>query len=403
MYKSVIDGAECLKVFRLKVLSKFSFHHNLKAYLVLEDGVVIIGCGFGARGIRIGEVVFTTSMIGCPEQITDPSYAGQILVITYPLIGNYGVPSKSPLYFESGSIQIEGLVISEETTPNHWSSVMSLHEWLVSENIPGISRVDTRFLVKHIRERGAMMGLLYVCDLNEDVDIHALYKRLLNSPSYDESIFLSKVSPTKPIVHEPGGEVKASVLLIDCGVKYGILRELLSRNLRVVRVPYNYSFDKAISEFSFDGVVISNGPGNPSLLMDVQENVLKAVEYNFPMLGICLGNQILALAMGGKTFKLKYGHRGANKPVINLQTNTCFVTTQNHGYAVDPRSLDDGGFKIWFINADDKTVEGLYHSKYPIISTQFHPEASPGPLDSRWIFDLYFKMVVEGWRRQRLC
>lgn len=408
MRKLAIDSARRLEVFSLQSLYKLFPRYNLRAYLVLEDGTVIVGCGFGAEGLRIGEVVFSTSMVGYPEQITDPSYAGQLLLITYPLIGNYGVsfklsPNLLPLHFESNGIQIEGLIISEETTPNHWSSVMSLHEWLASEDVPGIFKVDTRFLVKHIRERGTMMGLLYVCDLDEDVDVYDLYKRLSNSPSYDESMFLSKVSPNKPIVHEPRGEVEDSVLLIDCGVKYGILRELLSRNLRVIRVPYHYSFDKAVSEFSFNGVVISNGPGNPSLLIDVQETVCEALEYNFPTLGICLGCQILAIAIGGKTFKLKYGHRGVNKPVVNLETSTCFVTTQNHGYAVDSESLDDSGFKIWFINADDKTVEGLYHSKYPAISTQFHPEASPGPLDSTWIFDLYYKMVVEKWRRQKMC
>ena len=365
----------------------------MRAYLLLEDGTIFEGRGFGAEGIAFGEVVFTTAMVGYPESLTDPSYRGQILVMTYPLIGNYGVPAKEirengiPLHYESDKIQVEGFVISRLTRPSHWASEMSLDGWLRREGVPGIEGVDTRALVKRIRERGVMMGALVVGDHGEDVgDVLERVRRL----SYDGVNFVEKVTPGETIIHEPKRADK-TVVLVDCGVKYGILRELLRRNFRVVRIPYTHDPVRALEEFNADAVFLSNGPGNPALLKNLVEKARALIEYGIPTMGVCLGSQILALADGAEIYKLKYGHRGTNKPVKDLKTGKAFVTTQNHGYAVKAESLNE--FEVWMINLDDKSVEGIYHPKKPIIATQFHPEASPGSLDSTWVFDLFEKLI----------
>ncbi len=370
---------------------------GLRAVLVLEDGSVYHGCGFGAEGTAVGEVVFTTSMVGYPESLTDPSYAGQILIITHPLVGNYGVASRElslygvPLHFESDKIWVSGFIIHELTLPSHWSSVMSLDEWLRRENVPGIYRVDTRALVKKIRERGVMMGALKVYNpREEDPDIDSLYETIQRRPRYDQIRFVDIVAPKEIKVHEPE-RPELTVGILDCGVKYGIVRELLKRNCRVIRYPPNTDPSKIVNECN--GIIVSNGPGNPSILMDIIENVRKIAEYDLPMLGICLGHQLISLSFKAETFKLKYGHRGPNKTVKDLETGRCYITTQNHGYAVDARSAEKAGFKIWFINVDDKTVEGLKHVRKKIITTQFHPEAGPGPHDTSWIFDLFIKMM----------
>jgi len=375
---------------------------GLRSKLLLENGLLIEACGFGSPDVRVGELVFTTGMVGYPETLTDPSYEGQILIITHPLVGNYGVPSRDivgdqiPLHYESDRIHVEALVVSYVTRPNHWSSIMSIHEWLESENIPGLLNVDTRMLVKHIREKGVMMAVVAVYPKDENVDNEYLKELLAKSGRYDSLELVSKVSPKKPIVHVPSKGYDNTIVLVDCGVKYGILRELLARRFRVVRIPYDHNPIDYLYEYNAKGVVYSNGPGNPELLEDTIDYAREVIRCGIPTLGICLGHQILALASGAKTFKLKYGHRGQNKPCINVENNECFVTSQNHGYAVDERSLEGTGFKVWMLNIDDKTVEGLKHTGKPVITVQFHPEGSPGPLDTMWIFDK-FKSMVEKY------
>ncbi len=347
-------------------------------------------------------------MVGYLESLTDPSYAGQILIITHPLVGNYGVASRQlrladvPLHFESHKIWVSGLIIHELTfEPSHWTSVQTLDEWLRSEDVPGMYRVDTRALVKKIRERGVMMGVLKV--YNPDIEsptvesIYDLYNLLKNAPKYDNIPFVYQVAPRDKIVHEPETEPKYTIALLDCGVKLGIVRELLKRGCRVIRYPPTATVTEMLSEC--DGVLLSNGPGNPAILTDIIEKVREIVtEAKIPTLGICLGHQLSALALGAKTYKLRYGHRGPNKPVKDLETGKCYITTQNHGFAVDEKTAKNVGFKIWFINIDDKSVEGLKHEKYPLITVQFHPEASPGPHDTTWIFDLFIKLI-EKYKR----
>ncbi len=372
---------------------------GLRARLLLEDGFRLEGCGFGAEGVAVGEVVFTTNMVGYPEALTDPSFRGQMLVYTHPMVGNYGVPDPSitvhgiPAHYESDRIQVEGFIVAEETVPHHWASVKTLHEWLRESRVPGMSRVDTRALVKHLREKGVMMGVLAVYREDEEPpDWGELREVLEKSPRYDEVNYAALVSPEKPIVHEPRGiPVRARLSMLDCGVKYGILRNLLSRGFSVTRFPCDTPPERLVD--GFDGVVLSNGPGNPERLERQVEIVRGLLEYRVPILAICLGNQLLALAHGARIFKLKYGHRGPNKPVVDLETGRCYISTQNHGYAVDASSLEGTGLRVWFINADDKTVEGLKSERLPIVSTQFHPEASPGPWDTTWVFDLYARLV----------
>ncbi len=377
---------------------------GLRARLLLEDGTRVEGCGFGATGTRVGEVVFTTNMVGYPEALTDPSFRGQVLVYTHPMVGNYGVPDPSirvhgiPAHYESDRVQVEGFIVTEETVPHHWASVKTLHEWLREENVPGMSRVDTRALVKKLREQGVMMGVLSVYPEGEEPEWEELREVLEKSPRYDEQSFVDQVSPRAPITHRPEGiPVRHRVSMLDCGVKYGILRNLVSRGFEVTRFPCNTPPEKLVD--GFEGVVLSNGPGNPALLEEQVEIVKGLLEYRVPILAICLGNQLLALAHGARIFKLKYGHRGPNKPVVDVETGRCYITTQNHGYAVDIESLRGTGLRLWFINPDDKTLEGFRHERLPIVSTQFHPEASPGPWDTRWVFDLYSKVIERsaGW------
>ncbi len=366
----------------------------LTSYLVLEDGTVLPGRGFGAEKNVYGEVVFTTAMVGYPESMTDPSYRGQILVLTYPLIGNYGVPDGElgeyglPLHFESHRIQIRALVISKLMGPSHWSSKMSLDEWMKMEGVPGIEGIDTRALVKKIRERGVMMGAL----IQEEEEIEIAIEKL-KKIRYDDMSFLDEVSPRFMWIH-PARKKERRIVVLDCGIKYGILRELLKRNFEVLRIPCREDPVRAVEEFRAHGVLLSNGPGNPAILRDLIEKAVQLIEYGIPTMGICLGEQLLALADGAEIYKLKYGHRGINKPVKDVLSGRVFVTTQNHGYAIKKDSLNE--FRVWMVNMDDGTVEGIYHPRKPIIATQFHPEGSPGPWDSLWVFDKFKKLTGGG-------
>jgi carbamoyl-phosphate synthase small subunit len=361
-----------------------------KGYIYLEDGTLIEGCGFGAKGIKAGEVVFTTSMNGYPESLTDPSYRGQILVITHPLVGNYGIPK--PIVengilrnFESERIQVEGLVVAEETDPYKWNSQMSLHDWLKSEGVPGVSDVDTRMLVKKVRNKGVMMGVI-----SSGIELDDPKKYL--EKKYDEIDFTQFTSPKSPIIHQGNG--KGIIVLVDCGIKHGILYQLNSRGYTVVRVPCNFTANQ-IMDYSPQGVVFGNGPGNPKLLQGLIKTYKDIVEYKVPIMGICLGHQVTSLALGGNVRKMKYGHRAINKPVIDVTDNKCYITTHNHGYGVFKEDVPKD-MKVWFYNPDDGVVEGMIHNKLPIITTQFHPEARPGPWDVTWVFDKFKKVIESG-------
>ena len=366
-----------------------------KAVLVLEDGSHFFGHGFGAVKKVSGEIVFSTSMVGYPEALTDPSYKGQILTLTYPLVGNYGVPPYDlelgiPRYFESESIKVTGLVIHELCEkPYHWASTKTLDEWLKNENIPGIYGIDTRKLTKKLRVKGVMLGILQVYEEGEEPNLEKLLKEVDAVPAPNSRDLVGEVTVKEPVHHEVGGN--KVVALIDCGVKHGILRNFLKRGINVVRVPYNFSA-KEILEYYPTCVVISNGPGDPKKCVKTIECVRELVEEDVPVMGVCLGVQILALAMGGDTFKLKYGHRSQNQPVLNLETGRCYITTQNHGYAIDSNSLKETNLDLLFINANDKTVEGIKHKSKPTLALQWHPEACPGPYDTEFLFDEFLKI-----------
>ncbi|PLC68518.1 carbamoyl phosphate synthase small subunit [Vulcanisaeta sp. EB80] len=354
-----------------------------RRYLVLQDGSVYRGYAFGAVTNAVGEVVFTTANVGYPESLTDPSYKGQILVFTSPLIGNYGVSQDQ---WESDSIQVSGVVVFDATSPSHYTSVMSLDEWLRREGVPGVFRVDTRALTVKLREVGVMMGTI-VDDVNEGLRL------VRDAPRYDEIDFTRLVSPKDIISY--GDDDKPCIGIIDCGVKLGIVRSLLARGFRVVRYPC-HMWSEAIS--NCDGVLLSNGPGNPNLLSFLVDAVVDIIRDRKPTLGICLGHQVIALGIGARLYKMKYGHRAINKPVLDLLRNRVYITTHNHGYAVDPQSIKGTGFKVWAVQPDDKTVEGLIHEELPIITTQFHPEARPGPQDTNWVFDEFARLVMRYGR-----
>ncbi|RLF11893.1 MAG: carbamoyl-phosphate synthase small subunit, partial [Thermoprotei archaeon] len=324
---------------------------SLSAALVLEDGSIFVGRGFGSLRRVVGEVVFTTGMVGYPESITDPSYQGQILCFTYPLMGNYGVPSWDirdpwglPLHFESDKPHVLGVIIHELCEyPSHWANRKSLHEWMLEEGIPGIYGIDTRKLTKKLRVKGVMMGALEVSE--GDVDVDSLMSAVEKAPKYDYLDLVAEVTVKEPVVYENPGP---TVVVIDCGVKYGILRDLLKRGLRVVRVPRDWSADKILS-LEPKGVVVSNGPGNPELNVSTIKATRELIEVGVPVLGICLGNQMVALSLGASTFKLKFGHRGQNKPCIDLETGMCYVTSQNHGFAVKEERLEEYGLTVWWL------------------------------------------------------
>ncbi len=340
----------------------------MKCKLQLKDGSEYLGRSFGADVAATGEVVFATGMVGYPEALTDPSFRGQILVMTYPLVGNYGVPEESA--WESKEIQVAGLIVCNYIdTPSHHSSVMTLAEWFKRQNVPLFEIKDTRGLAQKIRTKGAMLGKMIVG--NKDIQYSDPNLRNLSA----------EVSTKEMLVFGRGAK---TVVVIDCGTKMNIARRIASRGLRVVVVPWNTDVTKL--DFKVDAVLISNGPGDPKKVTATIANVKKILAQKIPTLGICLGNQILTLAAGGNTYKLKFGHRSQNQPAVIEGTNEAYLTTQNHGFAV---GKVPAGFTQWFYNANDKTNEGIRHKTLPIMSVQFHPESSPGPLDTDWIFDYF--------------
>ncbi len=350
-----------------------------KAKLILQDGSVFEGYSFGFEKNTSGEVVFNTGMVGYPETMTDPSYRGQILVMTYPLVGNYGVPGAEVISglsknFESDKIQVQGLVVAEHCVEfSHYSATKSLSDWMKEEKIPGIFGIDTRELTKKIRTTGAMLGKIIVDENNIDFDDPNL--RNLSA----------EVSVREPVRYGAGDK---TVVVVDCGVKNNIIRSLLSRGVSVLRVPWDYNFlqEKA------DGILISNGPGDPKMCVETIANVRLAMNNSIPILGICLGSQILGLAAGANTYKLKYGHRGHNQPCLEVGTKRCYITSQNHGFAIDTKTLPPD-WREWFRNDNDDTNEGIMHISKPFFGVQFHPEASPGPDDSEFIFDMFISKL----------
>jgi carbamoyl-phosphate synthase small subunit len=354
---------------------------NLKSNikLVLEDGAEFNGYSFASDKSASGEVVFNTAMTGYPESITDPSYKGQILVLTYPLIGNYGVPeslSEHNLmkHFESDRLHIKGLIISDYSFEySHWNAFMSLGDWLKSHDIPAVYGIDTRHLTKTLRDKGTMLGKI-IFD-NNDIDMY--------DPALENLV--AQVSITKKEIYGSG---KHRILLIDCGVKHNIIRDLLMRDTTVIRVPWDWDF---IGE-DYEGLFITNGPGNPKQCDVTIKNLKKALDGDIPIMGICLGNQLMALASGADTYKLKYGHRSHNQPVFEAKSNRAFITSQNHGYAIDNSTLQEG-WEPYFINLNDKTNEGMRHVSKPFFSTQFHPEASGGPTDTEFLFDKFIETI----------
>jgi carbamoyl-phosphate synthase small subunit len=348
--------------------------------LVLEDGSEFSGFTFGAERSVAGELVFNTAMTGYPESLTDPSYFGQILVATYPLIGNYGVPPFGEednllQFYESDKIQVTGLVISDYSEKySHWNAHKSLHQWMVEHNVPGIYGIDTRMLTKIIREKGAMLAKIV---FSEEVQWY----------NPNEENLVEAVSISEKQIY---GNGQYRILLVDCGVKNNIIRHFLKRNTTVIRVPWDYDF----SQEEYDGLFISNGPGDPKKCGITIKHIGDAYQNNNPIFGICLGNQLMALASGADTYKLKYGHRSHNQPVLHLETNRAYITSQNHGYAVSNDSLLSD-WKPNFINLNDQTNEGFYHISKPFFSTQFHPEASSGPTDTEFLFDIFLEKVKE--------
>ncbi|MEM2250827.1 MAG: glutamine-hydrolyzing carbamoyl-phosphate synthase small subunit [Candidatus Hadarchaeales archaeon] len=362
-----------------------------KAILALEDGTVVRGLGFGACGEAIGEIVFNTAMVGYVEALTDPSYKGQILMMTYPLIGNYGY---SPEWHESDSIKAEGFVVREACkTPSHPKSIMTISEFLEREGIPGIEGVDTRALTLKIREYGTMKSALAVFEEKDEPDPQEILKKAKEQPHITERDLVPLVSRKEKTRIDVGGDLE--VVLIDCGVKQSIINSLLKRKINLTIVPFDTPADE-ILEMRPDGVFLSNGPGDPARVKETIETVKKLLG-SLPLIGICLGHQLLALACGAKTFKLKFGHRGINQPVKDLKTGRVFISSQNHGFAVDENSLDGTGLRVTQLNPNDWTVEGIEHTEIPLFSVQYHPEASPGPNDTLFFFDEVARFI-KRWK-----
>lgn len=356
-----------------------NLHPTKAAQLILENGTIFKGKIFGDDKPISGEVVFNTGMVGYPETLTDPSYKGQILTFTYPMIGNYGVPSfyeanKLKEHFESDKIQVNALIVSEYSEIfSHWNGAQSIDSWLKNNSVTGLCGIDTRALTKVLRENGTMLGRITTSNgKNEFYDPH-------------EHDLIIEVT-TKEV--KTFGRGKKKIIVLDCGCKNRIVHHLLKRNVSIKLVPYDYD----ISKEDYDALVISNGPGNPEVYAGLISTVKKAFTKNKPIFGICMGHQIIAHAAGAKTYRLKYGHRSQNQPVINDETKKCYITSQNHGYALDVKTLPKT-WKSWFTNLNDGTNEGIKHRTKPFMSVQFHPEAAPGPVETAYIFDEFLRMI----------
>lgn len=356
-----------------------------KVTLRLEDGTEFHGTSFGYEKPVAGEVVFNTAMMGYPESLTDPSYAGQLMTLTFPLVGNYGVPPFTfeenglPTFMESEKIHVRAIIVSDYSREfSHWNGVETLADWLKREKVPGITGIDTRLLTKVLREHGVMMGKILFDDMPDEVP----------EADYAGVNFVDQVSCREVIKYNEGADKK--VVLVDCGVKANILRCLIRRGVEVIRVPWNYDFN----ELEFDGLFLANGPGDPETCEVTVQNIRRFLANPMvrPCMGICMGNQLLSKAAGARIYKLKYGHRSHNQPVRKVGTETCFITSQNHGYAVDSSSLP-ADWEPMFVNMNDGSNEGVRHKKNPWFSAQFHPEACSGPVDTEYMFDDFVKLL----------
>lgn len=359
-----------------------------KVTLQLSDGTEFHGKSFGYEQPVAGEVVFNTAMMGYPESLTDPSYAGQLLTMTFPLVGNYGVPPFTfdkqtglPDFMESDRIYASALIVSDYSEQySHWNAVESLGEWLQREKVPGITGIDTRELTKVLREHGVVMGKILFDDEPNNVP----------EADYEGVNFVDRVSVKEIVRYNEGAGRK--VVLVDCGVKANIIRELIQRGVEVVRVPWNYDY----TDMEFDGLFLANGPGDPDMCSEAVEIIRKQMSRSRkPICGICMGNQLLSKAAGATIYKLKYGHRGHNQPVRMVGTEKCFITSQNHGYAVDARTLDKDWEEL-FVNMNDASNEGIRHKENPWFSSQFHPEACSGPVDTEFMFDKFVETLKQS-------
>jgi carbamoyl-phosphate synthase small subunit len=358
-----------------------------KAILVLEDGRTFHGASFGAEGEAFGEIVFNTSMSGYQEILTDPSYAGQIVCMTYPLIGNYGVNGED---VESRRPWAEGFVVREASRiASNWRSTETLDSYLKRNNIVGIEHIDTRALVRHIRDKGAMRSAISTVDLDRD----SLLEKVLASPPMENRELATAVTVSDEFDYPAAGEAQYHIVAYDFGVKTNSLREFAKFGCRVTVVPADTSADKVLA-LEPDGIFLSNGPGDPASMTTVVNEIKKLTESNVPMFGICLGHQILGQVFGGETFKMKFGHRGGNQPIKNLDTGKIEIASHNHGFAVDRKSLP-ADVEVTHINLNDDTVAGLRHKKLPVFSVQYHPESAPGPHDSEYLFERFVELINE--------
>lgn len=358
----------------------------MTAILALEDGAIFRGQAFGGSGESCGEVVFNTSMTGYQEILTDPSYKGQIVALTYPLIGNYGI---NPEDVESGGLHLAGFVVREVSRiVSSWRGTLSLGDYLKKHNVIGIEGIDTRALTLHIRSAGALKGIISTADL----DPASLVEKAKRSPGLVGRDLVKEVTCQKKYDWNKSGRYK--VVLLDCGAKFNIMRELAKRDCRVIVVPAQTSA-KEILALQPAGLMLSNGPGDPAAVEYVITTVRELIG-RLPIFGICLGHQMLGLALGGKTYKLKFGHRGANQPVMDLRTNKVEITSQNHGFCVDLNTLDQNEVELTHLNLNDQTLEGLRHKRYPVFSVQYHPEASAGPNDSKYLFDEFIREMANA-------